>query len=476
MTANPIELLTTRRGQLVRAVLLGALASGAGVALLGTAAWLLSRAAEQPPVMYLMVAIVGVRAFGIGKGVLRYVERLDSHDLALRLQAGLRLDTWRALTRSTWVGRRSGDLLSRVVNDVEAVQDLVVRVVVPFASAGLVALATTAVITVLSPGSGLLLALSVVLAGAVLPWLTARWAARGVDSLAPLRGELADVATEAADAAPDLIAYGATGSVLTRVADVDDRLRRAEQRVAWATGLAGLGQTLAAGVAVLGGLLVGAVAGAGRGAGPGPAGRAGADPAGAARGAVRPADRGPGLAPVAGALARVRAVLTAPAVGRGPAGRRAADRRRTSNGTAGPPGDRDRRPHRRLARRAPAVSGLDLWSPRASGSHWSGRAGRARPPSRPPRWVCCRRWPVGPRSAAGSGTWSRTRTCSTPPSRRTSGSASVTPPTTRSPWPWPGPGWTCRWTGWSGSTAPPSPVVRRGGSRWPGCWSGTRTC
>ncbi len=259
MTTNAIELLTTRRRQLVRAVLLGALASGAGVALLGTAAWLLSRAAEQPPVMYLMVAIVGVRAFGIGKGVLRYVERLDSHDLALRLQAGLRLDTWRALTRSTWVGRRSGDLLSRVVNDVEAIQDLVVRVVVPFTSAGLVALATTTVITVLSPGSGLLLGLSVVLAGAVLPWLTARWATRGVDDLAPLRGALAEVATEAADAAPDLIAYGATGSVLTRVADVDERLRRAEQRAAWATGVAGLGQTLAAGVAVLGGLLVGAV-------------------------------------------------------------------------------------------------------------------------------------------------------------------------------------------------------------------------
>jgi thiol reductant ABC exporter CydC subunit len=259
MTTHPIELLTTHRGQLARAVLLGALASGAGVALLGTAAWLLSRAAEQPPVMYLMVAIVGVRAFGIGKGVLRYAERLDSHDLALRLQAGLRLDTWRALTRSTWVGRRSGDLLSRVVNDVEAIQDLVVRVVVPFASAGLVAAATTIVITVLSPGAGLLLAFSVVLAGGVLPWLTARLAARSVGTLAPLRGELADVAAEASDAAPDLVAYGATDAVLTRIAAVDGRLRRAEQRTAWATGLAGFGQVLAAAVAVLGGLLVGAV-------------------------------------------------------------------------------------------------------------------------------------------------------------------------------------------------------------------------
>ena len=258
-TTDPLRLLTSRPRQLVRAVLLGALASGAGVALIGTAAWLLSRAAEQPPVMYLMVAIVGVRAFGIGKGVLRYAERLDSHDLALRLQAGLRLDTWRALTRSTWVGRRGGDLLSRVVNDVEAIQDLVVRVGVPFASAGLVATATTIVIAVLSPGAGVLLAFSVVLAGVVLPWLTARLAARSVGALAPLRGELAHVAIEASDAAPDLVAYGATDAVLARITAVDDRLRRAEQRAAWATGLAGFGQVLAAGVAVIGGLLVGAV-------------------------------------------------------------------------------------------------------------------------------------------------------------------------------------------------------------------------
>lgn len=257
--STPLQLVTARPRQLVRAALLGALASGAGVALIGTAAWLLSRAAEQPPVMYLMVAVVGVRAFGISKGVLRYVERLDSHDLALRLQAGLRLDTWQALTRSTWVGRRSGDLLSRVVNDVEAVQDLVVRVVVPVAAAGLVAVATTTVITVLSPGAGLVLGLSVVLAGVVVPGLAARWAARSVDTLAPLRGELAEVVTEAGDAAADLVAYGASAAVLTRVADVDDRLRRAEQRAAWITGLAGLGQTLAAGSAVLGGLLIGAV-------------------------------------------------------------------------------------------------------------------------------------------------------------------------------------------------------------------------
>ena len=257
--SNARSLLVSRPGQLIRTILLGALASGAGVALMGTAAWLLSRAAEQPPILYLMVAIVAVRAFGIGKGVLRYAERLDSHDLALRLQAALRLDTWRALTRSTWVGRRSGDLLSRLVNDVEAIQDLVARVIVPAASAGLVAVATTIVIALLSPGAGVVLAVSVLLAGALLPWLTGRLAARSVASLAPLRGELATVAAEASDAAPDLVAYAATDAVVDRLVVIDARLRHAEQRAAWANGLAGCGQTLAAGVAVIGGLLIGAV-------------------------------------------------------------------------------------------------------------------------------------------------------------------------------------------------------------------------
>ena len=154
MRAN--QLLHDRgdRGRLLGAIGLGALASACGVALMGTSAWLLSRAAEHPPVMYLMVAIVAVRAFGLGKACFRYAERLVGHDLALRLQAALRLETYRALARSTWVGRRSGDLLSRVVNDVEAVQDLVVRAVVPMASAGLVAVATGIVLTVLSPAAG----------------------------------------------------------------------------------------------------------------------------------------------------------------------------------------------------------------------------------------------------------------------------------------------------------------------------------
>ena len=245
------------RGRLLGAIGLGALASACGVALMGTSAWLLSRAAEHPPVLFLMVAIVAVRAFGLGKGVFRYAERLVGHDLALRLQAGLRIETYRALARSTWIGRRSGDLLSRVVNDVEAVQDLVVRAIVPMASVGLVAVATGTVLSVLSPAAGAAVLVSVVIAGVLVPLGARRSADAASRALAPLRGELAGVATEVAEAAPDLLAYGAGPMSLELLAAVDTRLRRAEVRVAWTSGLATAAQVLAAAFAVVASLLIG---------------------------------------------------------------------------------------------------------------------------------------------------------------------------------------------------------------------------
>jgi ABC-type transport system involved in cytochrome bd biosynthesis fused ATPase/permease subunit len=70
-------------------VLLGSAALGCGVALTATSAWLISTAALHPPVLTLLVAIVAVRAFGLGKGVLRYAERLVSHDAALRAATAL---------------------------------------------------------------------------------------------------------------------------------------------------------------------------------------------------------------------------------------------------------------------------------------------------------------------------------------------------------------------------------------------------
>ncbi len=125
---------TTSR--LLLAVLLASLASGSSVALMGVSAWLISFAAMAPPVLYLQPAAVGVRAFGISRGVFRYVERLVGHDVALRMQGALRVRLYDKLSGTTLIGRRRGDLLTRVVADVAAVQDLVVRVVIPIRLGG----------------------------------------------------------------------------------------------------------------------------------------------------------------------------------------------------------------------------------------------------------------------------------------------------------------------------------------------------
>lgn len=247
-----------RDRRLLGAVGLSTAASGAGVALMAASAWLLSRAAEHPPVMFLMVAIVGVRFFGLSRGVLRYAERLVGHDVALRRQSALRVRVFAALADGTWVGRRGGDLLSRVVNDVAAVQDRVVRVVVPVAAAALVAVGTSLALTVIWPPAGLLIAGATVLGALVVPWAAARLAADADRSLAPLRGRLAEAVTEAHGAAPDLWAYGAAGPLRDRVRQADDALRRAEQHTAAVTGLAGAAQWLTTGAAVLAGLLTAA--------------------------------------------------------------------------------------------------------------------------------------------------------------------------------------------------------------------------
>ena len=118
------------------AIALGALSAASGVALTATAGWLITRASTQPPVLTLMVAIVGVRAFGLARPVLRYAERLLSHEQALGRLADRRADVYAALVplvpaRLGAAGRRRGDLLTSLVDDVDALVDERVRVRVP---------------------------------------------------------------------------------------------------------------------------------------------------------------------------------------------------------------------------------------------------------------------------------------------------------------------------------------------------------
>ncbi|GAA3337116.1 hypothetical protein GCM10020358_12190 [Amorphoplanes nipponensis] len=248
---------------LLLAVVAGVGAAGAGVGLMATAAWLISRAALHPPVLHLMVAIVAVRAFGISRGVLRYVERLAGHDGALRVLAELRVRLFarlELLAPAGLAGFRRADLVQRLVTDVDAVLDLLTRVVLPYAVTTVVGAGAVALVTTLSPVAGLTLAAGLVVVGVVVPWLQAAAARRADGRLAPLRGELAAGTVDLLHGLPDLIAYGATGAQLARLGDVDSRLREAERRSSLAAGASAAVTALATGLSVLVGLGAGAVA------------------------------------------------------------------------------------------------------------------------------------------------------------------------------------------------------------------------
>lgn len=146
--------MRAQRGLLVAAAILGFIAAASSVALLGTAGWLISYAAQMPPVLALAVAAVMVRAFALSRSVFRYLERIVGHDAAFRGLTGLRVRVYERLEALAPVGLTRfsrGDLLARLVADVDAALDLPLRVVLPWAQAALVSLATVAFLAWLAP-------------------------------------------------------------------------------------------------------------------------------------------------------------------------------------------------------------------------------------------------------------------------------------------------------------------------------------
>ncbi|MBX3284383.1 MAG: thiol reductant ABC exporter subunit CydD [Actinobacteria bacterium] len=260
-----------RRARFLGALALGVAADACTVGLAGTAAWLIVRAAERPSFADLAVAAVAVRAFGVGKGVVRYAERLASHDAALRLLADLRATVVGRLARLAPTGlppEGRGDLLSRLVDDVDRLQDLFLRVLGPVAAALAVCVGAVVVSTVLDPPSGVALATAVAIVGIALPALafaTAR--ARGVES-GEARGDLAGATLDLAEHVEELVACGAEPAWRARVEEAAARVDELDRRQGRPSALVA---AVAAAAPALGTAAVVALAGA---AGPGLSGPA----------------------------------------------------------------------------------------------------------------------------------------------------------------------------------------------------------
>ncbi|SCL18808.1 ATP-binding cassette, subfamily C, CydC [Micromonospora rhizosphaerae] len=225
-------------GRLVGAGLLATATELAGLALMATATWLLMSAAGRPPLDRLTVAIVAVRALAISRGVFRYSERLAGHDAVLRMITDVRARVFGTLAvRRDAAIQRSGDALSRLVSDVETVQDLLLRVLVPGAAAALVGVLAVGGAALISLPAAGVLAVGLLLAGVALPILAAAVTRRSADEVAPLRGALAVDAIDLTHGAADLAAFGATGRALAAADRRAQRLAQLERRLA-ATGFA----------------------------------------------------------------------------------------------------------------------------------------------------------------------------------------------------------------------------------------------
>ncbi len=254
-----LTLAAAPRGGVTLSVALGAATVLCGIGLMATAGYLISRAAERPTVLSLTVAIVCVRFFGLARPLARYLERLTSHDLALRVLSNARLRAYERIEPLAPAGLdayRRGDLLSRMVADIDALQNLHLRGTLPPLVALVSGVVSVAVAATVLPAAALVLAVGLVAGGLGVPFgvgvLRRRAVAREADARAALTSEL----VETVRGAPELAVYGRTDQSLDAIAGADRALVRVARGAALADGTAnGLG-LLVAGATVAGVLAV----------------------------------------------------------------------------------------------------------------------------------------------------------------------------------------------------------------------------
>ena len=260
---HAVRLMDPAPGKVAKAVLLGGGALGSAIGLIAASAWLIARASQMPHVLDLTAATVGVRALGIGRALFRYLERLASHDVALRGMVRLREQVYGILAadRSGRVSTlRRGDLLARFGADIDTVGDVVVKGLLPFAVSVVVGLVTVLGISLVLPAAGLLLLVCLLLTGGLAPWIAARAASRAREAGVDRRAERAAQLLAELDGRAELEVAGAQDRRRAELARsqraLDDSLDLATAPVS----VAAAGQVLGVGLAVVGAVLLGAPA------------------------------------------------------------------------------------------------------------------------------------------------------------------------------------------------------------------------
>lgn len=242
---------------MVLGLLLALVSAGCAAALTALSGWLIVRASQGPAIMYLSVAIVGVRAFGLFRAVARYGERLQTHQGMLEHASRVRLAVWTALASSPSRWRdlsRTDRGAAAIVTGVDRLRDAAPRALVPLASAACVAVGALVAVLVIAPGQAWVTLLALLLSAGLAPWATFRADRASTSALAAHDGWLMQRLSVLYRAAPDLHGLRSSEAVLRRFAEEDRSLGSHLVRAERARGLGALivvvVQSLAAGVSL----------------------------------------------------------------------------------------------------------------------------------------------------------------------------------------------------------------------------------
>jgi len=221
-------------------VVIGSVTIGSSVALMGTSAWLISTAALHPSVADLGVSVVGVRFFGITRGIFRYLERLVSHDVTFRLLSRLRVwfyEKLEPLAPARLMNFRAGDLLSRIIGDVETLENFYVRVVSPPLTAIIVGIFTSIFLASFYPPLAPVFLIFFLSLGIALPSMSQILSRRSAEQTITLRADLHTRLVDGIQGMADLLAYGRADERLAQIDANGLDYGNAQRRMARVTGI-----------------------------------------------------------------------------------------------------------------------------------------------------------------------------------------------------------------------------------------------
>ena len=242
--------------QALLALILSALTITGNIGLMAASAYLLARAALHPPVLDLMTTIVGVRFFGLFRAVSRYFERYVSHDVTFKMLSRIRVAFYQKLqplAPARLLNYQSGDLLGRIVADVETQQNLFLKVLAPPISALLVLVIYGLFLARYDVRFTVILAASFLLAGLGVPWGIKIFGDGIASQMKSLKSVLNIQISDCLLGMSEIIAYGQVQSRLSRVRLIDQELMHRQRRY---IGLSALSSALVGMIANIGMWLV----------------------------------------------------------------------------------------------------------------------------------------------------------------------------------------------------------------------------